>query len=297
MKPAEGGDHCPAHTAINRAQAQRPVPGRALDCFGYSAYGYDTTRQTLLGFNGSRPDRVTRCYLLGNGRRAFSPSLMRFTSSDRMSPFAAGGLNSYAYCLGDPVNRRDPSGSVPVFESMRKSFRRHFTARPVASASSPRVRKLPDRIYSERNYYKHEYKGVEDVMNVVGSSDKVPRGYQLVGLHGTRSEESVRSLEAGLNVEFSGAGLMGRGLYFTQSVELAKHFAGPDGTVVGVYTKGLSRLVEGSDYSFFRKDVMVVYPKAYDKFIVRRDIILPMRFSAEYIRQPSNELYAGREWF
>ncbi|KPZ22499.1 RHS repeat-associated core domain-containing protein, partial [Pseudomonas syringae group genomosp. 3] len=29
---------------------------------------------------------------------------------DSLSPFGKGGLNAYAYCAGDPVNRSDPSG-------------------------------------------------------------------------------------------------------------------------------------------------------------------------------------------
>ncbi|MFC9627560.1 RHS repeat-associated core domain-containing protein [Streptomyces sp. NPDC056930] len=65
---------------------------------------------TLLGFNGERPDPVTGCYLLGNGYRAFDPVLMRFHSPDSLSPFDGGGLNPYAYCLGDPINRVDPTG-------------------------------------------------------------------------------------------------------------------------------------------------------------------------------------------
>nr|WP_240205832.1 hypothetical protein [Vibrio sp. CyArs1] len=31
-----------------------------------------------------------------------------------MGPFGKGGINSYAYCLGDPVNQRDPSGHVAI---------------------------------------------------------------------------------------------------------------------------------------------------------------------------------------
>ncbi|MDR0277932.1 MAG: RHS repeat-associated core domain-containing protein [Paucimonas sp.] len=50
------------------------------------------------------------CYLLGNGYRAYSPVLARFHSPDRWSPFERGGLNGYAYCSGDPLNRVDPSG-------------------------------------------------------------------------------------------------------------------------------------------------------------------------------------------
>jgi RHS repeat-associated protein len=67
---------------------------------------------SLLGFNGERPDPVTGHYLLGNGYWAFNPLLMRFNSPDSLSPFGKGGLNSYAYCLGDPVNFMDPTGHM-----------------------------------------------------------------------------------------------------------------------------------------------------------------------------------------
>lgn len=62
------------------------------------------------GFNGQRPDPVSGYYHLGNGYRAYSPVLIRFTCPDSLSPFGAGGINPYAYCAGDPVNRADPSG-------------------------------------------------------------------------------------------------------------------------------------------------------------------------------------------
>jgi RHS repeat-associated protein len=64
----------------------------------------------VLGFNGEHPEPGTGHYLLGKGYRAFNPVLMRFHSPDSLSPFGAGGLNPYAYCLGDPINRRDPTG-------------------------------------------------------------------------------------------------------------------------------------------------------------------------------------------
>jgi RHS repeat-associated protein len=65
-----------------------------------------------LGFNGERSDLITGRYLLGNGYRAFNPVLMRLNSPDNLSPFGKGGLNPYAYCLGDPINRVDPKGHV-----------------------------------------------------------------------------------------------------------------------------------------------------------------------------------------
>ena len=79
----------------------------------YSAYGYRASLDELPGlpgFNGEHLDPLTGHYLLGNGYRAYNPVLMRFNSPDSLSPFGKGGLNAYAYCAGDPVNRTDPSG-------------------------------------------------------------------------------------------------------------------------------------------------------------------------------------------
>jgi RHS repeat-associated protein len=81
----------------------------------YTPYGHRIPENgllSLLGFNGERPDPVTGHYLLGNGYRAFNPVLMRFNSPDSWSPFGEGGLNAYAYCVGDPVNQEDRSGHM-----------------------------------------------------------------------------------------------------------------------------------------------------------------------------------------
>jgi len=78
----------------------------------YAPYGHEPHLRTyaIPGFNGEFPDSLTEYYLLGNGYRAFSPTLRRFISPDRHSPFGVGGINSFAYCLNDPVNNRDPTG-------------------------------------------------------------------------------------------------------------------------------------------------------------------------------------------
>ena len=76
----------------------------------YTPYGHHVPESCLLGFNGERPDPVTGHYVLGNGYRALNTVLMRFNSPDSWSPFGRGGLNAYGYCVGDPVNRSDPTG-------------------------------------------------------------------------------------------------------------------------------------------------------------------------------------------
>lgn len=86
----------------------------ATQDFAYTPFGSPPTRgnSQLPGFNGERPDPVSQTYHLGNGYRTYNPILMRFNAPDSWSPFGAGGLNQYAYCEGDPINRADPSGHM-----------------------------------------------------------------------------------------------------------------------------------------------------------------------------------------
>lgn len=87
-------------------------------------------------------------YLLGNGHRLFNPGLMRFHSPDSLSPFDSGGINAYAYCANDPVNRIDPSGRS--FRSIFKWKRGGYSYEKLA----PRL--------DERNptFSKNEYKSL-----------------------------------------------------------------------------------------------------------------------------------------
>jgi RHS repeat-associated protein len=88
------------------------TPPRSI---AYTPYGHRSPGNgllSLLGFNGERPDPVTGHYHLGNGYRQFNPVLMRFNSPDSWSPFGKGGINAYAYCGGDPINRADPTGHL-----------------------------------------------------------------------------------------------------------------------------------------------------------------------------------------
>ncbi|MCG7508447.1 RHS repeat-associated core domain-containing protein, partial [Mesorhizobium retamae] len=105
-----------------------------LSSTAYTAYGECSgpTLQGMLAFNGEARDEITGWYLLGNGYRAYNPVLMRFHSPDNLGPFAGAGINPYMYCLGNPVNFRDPSGHrstrrdpppyVPPYEAPKPSF-------------------------------------------------------------------------------------------------------------------------------------------------------------------------------
>jgi RHS repeat-associated protein len=97
----------------------------------FSPYGYANTlpsANTRLGYNGEFIQGVSGHYLLGTGyHRAYSPAVMRFNSPDNWSPFGKGGINTYAYCNGDPVNNTDPSGhyflNLNIFKFLSSNFR------------------------------------------------------------------------------------------------------------------------------------------------------------------------------
>ncbi|MBI3905090.1 RHS repeat-associated core domain-containing protein [Pseudomonas fluorescens] len=106
----------------------------------YAPYGHrrvESGTGGLLGFTGEVVDPATGHYLLGNGHRAFNPVLMRFNSPDSLSPFGRGGLNPYAYCLGDPVNFSDPTGRfvnvLKIFTSTGGLFSSLLTLKPSVS--------------------------------------------------------------------------------------------------------------------------------------------------------------------
>jgi RHS repeat-associated protein len=78
----------------------------------YGAFGtHDATRGAAgTAYTGEVREAGTGWYLLG--QRAYSPTLRRFLSPDRLSPFGVGGVNRYAYCGGDPIDRVDPGGNM-----------------------------------------------------------------------------------------------------------------------------------------------------------------------------------------
>lgn len=108
--------HHPAHTKLIAAD------GAKSPCFtfsqighfprAFSAYGFSPSGCSVTGFKGELQISTTGGYPLGNGHRTYNPSLMRFSTPDLESPFYGGGLNCYAFAVGDPINRSDPTGRM-----------------------------------------------------------------------------------------------------------------------------------------------------------------------------------------
>lgn len=106
----------------------------------YNPYGHCPARHSALAFNGERLDLPTGQYFLGNGYRAFNTVLMRFHRPDDLSPFSSGGLNAYAYCEGEPINRSDPSGHgfrKWLYRKFRAVTRRAQPQTPPAATAPP----------------------------------------------------------------------------------------------------------------------------------------------------------------
>lgn len=131
------------------------VTFRSQDRRAYEPYGYCKalgSTADLLGFSGVHVDAGTGNYALGNGRRVYNPRLMRFQSPDWLSPFDRGGANAYVYCLGDPVNRADPSGQF----SLRRTWQAWTGGpKPVTSLSqlkNTNANQLLKEIKSTKNH-------------------------------------------------------------------------------------------------------------------------------------------------
>ncbi|WP_426152489.1 RHS repeat-associated core domain-containing protein [Pseudomonas sp. DC3000-4b1] len=112
-------------------RADNAGTSRGLGCYGYPsvfAYAY---------FTGLRLEGPDLLYTPGNGRRAYSASLSRFCQSDTLSPFRQGGINSYAYCLGDPVNRQDVTGMASILSRLRHVLGRPFRTKAPKNLYAP----------------------------------------------------------------------------------------------------------------------------------------------------------------
>lgn len=127
--PANQQNSTAQRTVLLATDRSQSIIAETVECktntIGYSAYGDRSAQHeaaTGLGFNGQLREKQTSWYLLGNGYRAYNPRLMRFHSPDSWSPFWGGGLNAYMYCVGDPVNRSDPTGHISIGKFLSRVF-------------------------------------------------------------------------------------------------------------------------------------------------------------------------------
>jgi len=144
----------------------------------YSPYGHRPGKDglySLSGFNGQRSDPVTGDYLLGNGYRAFNPELMRFNSPDSLSPFGKGGLNAYAYCLGDPINREDSTGHAPGFLLGRA---KSIIKNGISQKHQKKVIRISETIFTSQDNTK---RGSRLTFHAHGGLDSIADGKRLIG--------------------------------------------------------------------------------------------------------------------
>ena len=127
----------------------------------YTPYGHRPRENgllSLLGFNGELLDRVTGHYHLGKGYRQFNPVLMRFNSPDSWSPFGIGGLNAYAYCAGDPVNSRDPTGHFKIstlIKTMKEAAKTHHSGpKKISKLTESAIRETAKDLGGKQNVMK-----------------------------------------------------------------------------------------------------------------------------------------------
>ncbi|MBA1242861.1 RHS repeat-associated core domain-containing protein [Pseudomonas japonica] len=149
---------------VNEATSSRALVA------GFTPSGYSThPGHGNTGFVG-QPHEPIGLYLLGNGYRAYSPTLMRFIAADDLSPFDRGGLNAYAYCAGDPLNNIDPDGHA-LFRSLSKLGQRIFGGRKAGD-----IGHLDDKYALLLGYRDESFKGLNTIKITENAVEEAKRG-------------------------------------------------------------------------------------------------------------------------
>lgn len=163
----------------------------------YTAYGHTVVTGSL-GYNGERCEKPTGCYMLGNGYRAYNPALMRFHSPDGLSPFGEGGLNSYMYCEGNPIDYLDPDGTSILSALSR-------LGRYIAGAfkKAPKARKVPNGRVNNGNVKGGFFDNLK-AGNIKTEPTKVPKNLtdisaQRAPVRGPKFGESLSDPKSGLD--------------------------------------------------------------------------------------------------
>lgn len=204
--------------------------------FSYSPYGHRLGSLNLLGFNGERLDSRLGSYFLGNGYRLVSPALMRFNVADSISPFGGGGLNSYSYCAGDPINFQDPSGHFSVGSFLSGIYTRlinKFGSSTKSNRRIPQFEAIPVN-HIDRYARLKRTSSMQAVMPRPSSSEIIDT-WDKFALHGSTGEHGP-SLRSGLNPNLQGsswAQRFGEGFYASPDVmrpwEYARDLANKNG--------------------------------------------------------------------
>ncbi len=154
------GNSHPATALVGSDMANSPMTGSARSTpiqQVFTPYGYN--RQTAppptsTGFTGQPRTSAAPMYLMGNGYRAYLTILMRLCSPDSLSPFAAGGINAYAYCSNDPINYSDNSGRARIKN----------TKRPNSPSSLRTINNQSRGILRQNSKFDFEFDFVEELM-------------------------------------------------------------------------------------------------------------------------------------
>ncbi|WP_434571322.1 RHS repeat-associated core domain-containing protein [Pseudomonas sp. Z3-8] len=226
-------------TATLLATDQQRSVLRVLDTaqsypLAYTVYGHRSQENgllSLLGFNGERPDPVTGHYLLGKGYRAFNPVLMRLNSPDSLSPFGKGGLNPYAYCLGDPVNYEDLTGHIPLrglFRSLRQLFapirKTRSSIKNAKQSSSPPVSPAAKKFTDSTRDF--------------------------IGFHGTSRENAEQIIKKGIRSKSKGDSF-----FVTNTFDSANNYSSlqKNGAVLEIYSNDIDQVRSFSTRSMVKQ--------------------------------------------
>ncbi|WP_312932689.1 RHS repeat-associated core domain-containing protein [Pseudomonas sp.] len=155
----------------------------------YCAYGYlavDLPENSRLGFNGEFLEEKSDFYLLGMGYRMYDLKTMRFTSPDNLSPFDEGGINSYSYCMGDPINYSDPSGHMPMLPIFSGANR----------PSNQNLRHYSTKLSLKNLEINRKIRYLEELDNIYqAGSDNVNRIYSRSGAAPSNSIKLLKTME------------------------------------------------------------------------------------------------------
>jgi len=232
----------------------------------YTPFGHRSPaigENNQLGFNGEWFDTLTRQYFLGLGYRAFNPVLMRFSSPDKISPFGAGGLNSYTYCLNDPVNLSDPEGDSAIGKLWNriKNYVRGRNHRQLVGYHGT----------TEPNY-----KSLKEGLDPTHIAGK----HHGPGFYFTTDPEYAKW--------YADLG--------------AKTRPGEKPIVLGVYTKDVNKLVKSKDFKYAEENSMVIQISAYKKFTIRSGTEGELHYRNSYgkhwkrkVRKSRITIITGRE--